>query len=74
MAGTSSQRCAPRWGCKLSDVTVTVLRPGWWLPGRSLVAGQTMQLDADTAEALARRGIVRIAPKKRTRRTKEEDN
>lgn len=42
--------------------TVTVLRPGWWLPGRSLAAGETLALDAATAEALARRGIVRLEP------------
>ncbi|WP_114649096.1 hypothetical protein [Pseudothauera hydrothermalis] len=42
--------------------TVTVLRPGWWLPGRALTAGETLALDAATAEALARRGIVRIEP------------
>lgn len=42
--------------------TVTVLRAGWWLPGRVLTAGQTLTLDTATAEALARRGIVRIDP------------
>ena len=41
-------------------VTVTVLRSGWWLPGRHLAAGDTLTLDAATAEALARRGIVRL--------------
>ncbi|RPE72544.1 hypothetical protein EDC62_0235 [Tibeticola sediminis] len=41
---------------------VTVLRAGWWLPGRVLAAGDTLTLDAATAEALARRGIVRLEP------------
>lgn len=40
---------------------MTVLRSGWWLPGRHLAAGDTLTLDAATAEALARRGIVRLA-------------
>lgn len=43
--------------------TVTVLRGGWWLPGRVLAEGQTLTLDAATAEALARRGIVRLEPR-----------
>lgn len=42
------------------DKTVTVIRGGWWLPRRVLAAGETLVLDADTADALARRGIVRI--------------
>lgn len=45
----------------MDGVTVTVLRAGWWLPGRALAEGQTLTLDAATAEALARRGIVRLA-------------
>lgn len=40
---------------------MTVLRSGWWLPGRHLAAGDTLTLDAATAEALARRGIVRLS-------------
>lgn len=40
--------------------TVTVLTSGWWLPGRSLAKGEVLELDRATAEALARRGIVRI--------------
>lgn len=44
----------------MDGVTVTVLRGGWWLPGRALAEGQTLTLDAATAEALARRGIVRL--------------
>lgn len=43
------------------DKTVTVIRGGWWLPRRALVVGETVTLDADTADALARRGIVRLA-------------
>ena len=39
---------------------VTVLVGGWWLPGRHLAAGDTLTLDTATAEALARRGIVRL--------------
>ncbi|GIX31361.1 MAG: hypothetical protein KatS3mg124_1833 [Porticoccaceae bacterium] len=45
----------------MSAVEVTVLRAGWWLPGRVLAPGETLALDAATAAALARRGIVRIA-------------
>jgi hypothetical protein len=41
-------------------VTVTVLRGGWWLPGRALEHGETLELDAATAEGLALRGIVRL--------------
>ncbi|MCX8018016.1 MAG: hypothetical protein N2690_08995 [Rhodocyclaceae bacterium] len=44
----------------MDRVTVTVLVSGWWLPGRALQEGQTLELDAMTAEALARRGIVRL--------------
>lgn len=44
----------------MDTVTVTVLVGGWWLPGRHLAAGDTLTLDAATAEALARRGIVRL--------------
>ena len=44
----------------MDAVTVTVLRGGWWLPGRVLAEGQALTLDAATAEALARRGIVRL--------------
>lgn len=39
---------------------MTVLRTGWWLPGRVLAEGETLTLDVATAEALARRGIVRL--------------
>lgn len=46
----------------MEAVTVTVIKGGWWLPGRALVAGETLTLDAATAEALARRGIVRLEP------------
>lgn len=46
----------------MNTVTVIVVRPGWWLPGRALAVGETLMLDAATAEALARRGIVRLAP------------
>ncbi|WP_141054507.1 hypothetical protein [Tepidiphilus succinatimandens] len=42
-------------------VTVTVLVGGWWLPRRALITGETLTLDADTAQALARRGIVRLS-------------
>lgn len=45
----------------MDATTVTVLVGGWWLPGRHLAAGDTLTLDAATAEALARRGIVRLA-------------
>ncbi len=44
----------------MDATTVTVLVGGWWLPGRHLAAGDTLTLDAATAEALARRGIVRL--------------
>ncbi|TCS94126.1 hypothetical protein EDC36_12048 [Tepidimonas ignava] len=44
----------------MGAVTVTVLRPGWWLPGRALAEGETLTLDVATAEGLARRGIVRL--------------
>ena len=44
----------------MDATTVTVLVGGWWLPGRHLAAGDTLTLDTATAEALARRGIVRI--------------
>lgn len=44
----------------MAEVTVTVVRDGWWLPGRALTQGQTLALDATTAQALARQGIVRI--------------
>lgn len=40
---------------------MTVLRGGWWLPGRVLTQGEALELDAATAEALARRGIVRLS-------------
>ena len=69
----------------MDGVAVTVLRAGWWLPGRALAEGQTLTLDAATAEALARRGIVRLqaadvasnagtidAPAPKTRRTRKE--
>jgi len=46
----------------MNATTVTVLVGGWWLPGRHLTAGDILTLDAATAEALARRGIVRIEP------------
>lgn len=46
----------------METITVTVLRGGWWLPGRVLEEGQTLTLDAATAEALARRGIARMEP------------
>ena len=46
----------------MDATTVTVLVGGWWLPGRHLAAGDTLTLDTATAEALARRGIVRIEP------------
>lgn len=46
----------------MDTVTVTVLVGGWWLPGRHLAAGDTLTLDTATAEALARRGIVRLEP------------
>lgn len=45
----------------MDTVTVTVLRAGWWLPGRVLADGETLTLDVATAEALARRGIVRLS-------------
>lgn len=41
---------------------MTVLRTGWWLPGRVLAEGETLTLDVATAEALARRGIVWLEP------------
>ena len=44
----------------MDATTVTVLVGGWWLPGRHLAAGDTLTLDTATAEALARRGIVRL--------------
>ncbi|WP_424894472.1 hypothetical protein [Tepidimonas sp. HKU79] len=44
----------------MDATTVTVLVGGWWLPGRHIAAGDTLTLDAATAEALARRGIVRL--------------
>lgn len=44
----------------MNATTVTVLVGGWWLPGRHLAAGDTLTLDTATAEALARRGIVRL--------------
>jgi hypothetical protein len=67
----------------MDATTVTVLVGGWWLPGRHLTAGDTLTLDAATAEALARRGIVRLAdvasnagtidaPAPKTRRTRKE--
>lgn len=69
----------------MDAVTVTVLRDGWWLPGRHLAAGDTFTLDAATAEALARRGIVRLqaadvasnagteeAPAPKAKRTRKE--
>lgn len=69
----------------MDATTVTVLVGGWWLPGRHLAAGDTLTLDTDTAEALARRGIVRLqaadvasnagtidAPAPKTRRTRKE--
>lgn len=52
--------CALRWGSDMDAVTVTVIKGGWWLPGRALAEGQTLALDAATAEALSRRGIVRL--------------
>lgn len=69
----------------MDATTVTVLVGGWWLPGRHLAAGDTLTLDTATAEALARRGIVRLqaadvasnagtidAPAPKTRRTLKE--
>jgi hypothetical protein len=44
----------------MDGVTVTVLIGGWWLPGRMLKPGETLVLDAATAEGLALRGIVRL--------------
>lgn len=44
----------------MDATTVTVLVGGWWLPGRHLAPGETLTLDTATAEALARRGIVRL--------------
>lgn len=44
----------------MDTVTVTVLVGGWWLPRRALSQGETLTLDVATAEALARRGIVRL--------------
>ena len=44
----------------MDATTVTVLVGGWWLPRRALRQGETLTLDADTAQALARRGIVRL--------------
>jgi len=46
----------------MGTLAVTVIKGGWWLPGRVLAEGQQLQLDSATAEALARRGIVRIEP------------
>ena len=46
----------------MNATTVTVLVGGWWRPGSHLAAGDTLTLDTATAEALARRGIVRIEP------------
>lgn len=45
----------------MDTVTVTVLVGGWWLPKRALRQGDTITLDAATAQALARRGIVRLS-------------
>ena len=45
----------------MDATTVTVLVGGWWLPGRHLAAGDTLTLDVATAQALARRGIVRLS-------------
>lgn len=69
----------------MDATTVTVLVGGWWLPGRHLAAGDTLTLDAATAEALARRGIVRLqaadvasnagmeeAPAPKAKRTRKE--
>lgn len=44
----------------MDTVTVTVLVGGWWLPRRALSQGETLTLDVATAQALARRGIVRL--------------
>lgn len=69
----------------MERVTVTVLVSGWWRPGRALQEGETIELDAMTAEALARRGIVRLqaadvasnagteeAPAPKAKRTRKE--
>lgn len=64
MAMTSCRPCAPRLGCDVDTVTVTVMVGGWWLPRRALRQGETLTLDADTAQALARRGIVRMSDAK----------
>jgi hypothetical protein len=44
----------------METVKATVLRGGWWLPGRAITPGEVLDLDPATAEGLALRGIVRI--------------
>jgi 3-(3-hydroxy-phenyl)propionate hydroxylase len=48
----------------VDTVTVTVLVGGWWLPRRALSQGETLTLDAATAEGLAalRRGAIPVEP------------